>query len=241
MTPPAIDLSHGGTPYAQWLPVIESMPAWHMDERLTARLVVVAPHPDDETIGAGGAIAAAARLDVPVVIVAVTDGEAADVPGSSRGLIPRRSAERAAALDILAPGGVDVERLRVADGCITDHRGELAASLRSIVRPGDLLLTTIDSDGHPDHDACGSVVRGLAHEERQISAALYPVWAWHWHDPRRSVLASAGRRFDLTDDIARAKAQAMECFVSQTEGDAAVLPSQFVDRLSTPCEVMVPL
>jgi GlcNAc-PI de-N-acetylase len=41
------------------------------------RLVVVSPHPDDETLGVGGLIADSANRGVPIVILSVTDGEAA--------------------------------------------------------------------------------------------------------------------------------------------------------------------
>ena len=39
------------------------------------RLLVIAPHPDDETVGAGGAIATARRRGWTVTIVYVTSGD----------------------------------------------------------------------------------------------------------------------------------------------------------------------
>ena len=48
--------------------------------------LVLAPHPDDETLGAGGLIARLRRAGVPVTIVAITDGENAyaDTPHLAR-------------------------------------------------------------------------------------------------------------------------------------------------------------
>ena len=74
-----------GTPSAQWL----SWPGW-AGLRVTSvaelvppgsRLVVVAPHPDDEILGAGGLLAATARAGRDLLLVAVTDGQASH-PGS---------------------------------------------------------------------------------------------------------------------------------------------------------------
>lgn len=49
----------------------------------TRRLVIVAPHPDDETLGCGLLIAAAVRAGVRVAVIALTDGQASH-PGSRR-------------------------------------------------------------------------------------------------------------------------------------------------------------
>ena len=49
--------------------------------QLTARdrVLVLAPHPDDETIGAGGIIQAAARMKIPLKIVYLTNGDSNEV------------------------------------------------------------------------------------------------------------------------------------------------------------------
>ena len=64
-----------GTPAMVWRRHAD----WGRGEPLSlegiSRLVVVAAHPDDETLGAGGLIATAARLGCAVDIVCATDGE----------------------------------------------------------------------------------------------------------------------------------------------------------------------
>src|SRR6202044_612035 len=60
------------TPEAEWLPAFENLTAWELPFVPT---LVLAPHPDDETLGAGGLIAKLRRAGVTVTIVAITDGE----------------------------------------------------------------------------------------------------------------------------------------------------------------------
>ena len=55
-----------------WARTLEQASAWIPNPVPT---VVVAPHPDDETLAAGGLIAALTSRGIPVTVVAVTDGE----------------------------------------------------------------------------------------------------------------------------------------------------------------------
>lgn len=55
-----------------WLEALQTLPAWLPT---TAPIVIVSPHPDDETLGAGGFIASQRARGIDVSVVAVTDGE----------------------------------------------------------------------------------------------------------------------------------------------------------------------
>ena len=71
--------------------------------------VIVAAHPDDEVLGAGGLISTLAASRVRLRLVAVTDGEGSHQRHASPGpLAARRTAETAAALRAL---GVDPGRV----------------------------------------------------------------------------------------------------------------------------------
>jgi len=73
---PAIDLAVEGPSETAWAEVAAALPRWPLESLHMQRLVVVAPHPDDESLGIGGTVAMLARR-VPVTVVCVTDGEAA--------------------------------------------------------------------------------------------------------------------------------------------------------------------
>ena len=92
--------------------------------------VVVAAHPDDEVLGAGGLISVLAASRARLRLVAVTDGER-----SHRGRTPpavlarRRTAETAAALRALGARTAEVIRLRLPDGGLAAREDELTAAL----------------------------------------------------------------------------------------------------------------
>ena len=113
--PPA-DVDAWGTPEAEWLQglsSLEPMPWPPPPGRAGSpnRLVVVAPHPDDEALGVGGLITRCIAEGWAVHVVAVSDGEAAYGPQgreARRRLARRRHREQRGSLDRLAAGGPGV-------------------------------------------------------------------------------------------------------------------------------------
>lgn len=118
------------------------------------RVLVVAPHPDDETIACGGTLARLVDAGAVVTVVFATDGEAtrgASAPPDE--IARRRRGEARAACSVL---GVDrVRHLGFADGSLAERRDELTEALRTIaleVVPDGVLVPWF-LDGHPDHRA----------------------------------------------------------------------------------------
>lgn len=199
------------------------------------RLVVVSPHPDDETLGCGGLIATIAASAVPVLVIAVTDGELA---GSRVDLAEIRRAELTVALARLCgPGGATVHFLGRPDGGVAARLDLVERAVVDMIRPDDLLLCPLIDDGHPDHAA---VSAATAEAARRVGAKLlmFPVWAWHCHDPGRSRIGR-GRRFELDGSARRRKRAAIEAYVSQLGGDAPVVPAWMLPRLDRAFEVYV--
>ena len=177
--------------------------------------VIVAAHPDDEVLGAGGLISMLAASRARLRLVAVTDGERSHQGHASpASLARRRTAETNAALRALGARGAEVIRLGLPDSGLADREDELAAALAPLVAGFDLCLAPWDRDLHPDHEAAGRAARGAA------TGAFYcfPVWMWHWAfpaDPR--VPWDRALRVPLPPRIVSRKRAAITRFASQTE------------------------
>ena len=210
-----------------------------------ARVVVVAPHPDDEILTCGALLhLVAARGDAPL-IVAVTDGEASH-PGSPiwppERLRQARTDETNAALAHLGIDASRVRRLHIPDGGVTAAAPELERHLSAIIAPGDIVITTWRFDGHPDHEACGRACAAAAPACAALLVEM-PVWTWHWAAPGDArVPWQRARRLLLPDDALRRKREAVGCFASQlgadtSTGQDAILAPHALQRLLHPCEV----
>ncbi|MCY7289625.1 MAG: bifunctional PIG-L family deacetylase/class I SAM-dependent methyltransferase [Cryobacterium sp.] len=202
------------------------------------RLVVVAAHPDDETLGAGGLIASVGRAGVPVTVVVLTNGEASH-PGSSthdKGqLAALRRVEVTVAVAALAPG-TRVRLLDLPDGSLAGHREEASRAISTEIGdegPGIWLVAPWRLDGHPDHAAAAEAARHAA-RGRGVRLFEYPIWAWHWSMPGDPVwLAGVMRTFDLAPEDRRRKSRAMAVHRSQVQplsglpGDEPIIPASF--------------
>ena len=157
--------------------------------------VIVAPHPDDEVIGAAGLIHALRRRATRVSVVIVSDG-AASHPGSlrwprSRLVAERRRESRRALLRLGVHAGA-IRCLGLPDGSVAAHATRTRRSLRGIVSAyrADLIVGPAASDGHPDHRAVASALRDMPGRARRLTYQVWP--ARHRHDARTRTMAVAG-------------------------------------------------
>ena len=239
-----------GTPECDWLPWLadRNLPALDPEQWVSSlkRVVVVAPHPDDEVLALGGLLSQLARLGRSLCLIALTDG-AASHPQSTLWPPQRLAAERPfeteAALAALGATSTQVLRLRFEDGGLSQVISALSARIAQALRPGDLLFTTWRLDGHPDHDATGAA---CAEAARRVGVPLIevPVWAWHWAAPGdQRVPWSRAHRIHLDADTLQRKQTALRAFASQLQPDPstnepAVLRPSIVQRAARPFEVV---
>jgi LmbE family N-acetylglucosaminyl deacetylase len=196
------------TSEATWLASLRSTPRWDLPKR---RTVVIAPHPDDETLGAGGLIAIQRFRGVPVLVVAVTDGEAA-YP-NSYGLGDVRCREQEQALSELGLDREDVIRLKLPDSSVAEHEETLVCLLRPFISRDTLLIAPWSLDPHPDHEATGRAAQKVAGE---VGATVISWLFWAWHRNNEKSLASLPlARLELDNRAQAARAAALSHHQSQ--------------------------
>lgn len=208
------------TSWAQWA---DALPPWSPPLR---PLLIVAPHPDDETLGAGGLLSAWAGRGLPVTVLSVSDGETArpEVPG----LAEIRHAELTRALRALGfePDQADVIRLSLPDGKLDAYEQTIAARIGELLQPQSLLVAPFELDGHPDHDAAGRAAH-TAVRTRDATLVRYPIWAWLWRAAELRAAEQSAVRFELTSNSWAAKQHAIDQFRSQLDerpGGAIIPP-----------------
>lgn len=188
-------------------------------------LLVLAPHPDDAEIHAGGLIAKHVHAGVPVVVVDATRGEMA-----SRGTVTERNAEAAAASEVLGlqardnlglrDGYLDADPVALRDGivdAIRRHRATTVCCLSGHAR-------------HPDHVALAHAARVAAkaaalHGLRTPTGApaVAGVRLWFYEAELR---ADADLLVPLTEADWARKMAAIRCYVSQfVRADETGLPA----------------
>ena len=164
--------------------------------------LVLAPHPDDETLGCGGLVATLRRRQIPVHIVVMTDGAAshghADVELTA--LRRREGVEAAATLGV---GAADLTFLDHPDGSLTECRSAAiddVATLIGELDPGQLVVphwAEPNRDHAASFDIADAAVRSCA---PPTEALVTPVWLWDqfpWVAPSSHPRGRHGRRASL--------------------------------------------
>ena len=234
-----------GTPSALWDGVVRGATVlpWAAILR-QGDLLVVAPHPDDETLGAGGLIAGACAAGLDVTVFCCTDGEGAEVDLGPEGgdLAEVRRREMDAALRLLGDGGrtaPHVVRAALHDGSLAERRSDLDRLIRPMVDRAGIVVAPWPDDGHADHEAVGAACRSLC-EELGRPLLLYPVWMWHWGAP--PVTADLDLlRVPLPPSLVDRKRRAIDAHRSQRRPPrgSPILSDEFIEHFTRDAEVFV--
>ena len=127
------------------------------------RVVVLAAHPDDETLGVGGTVQLLQEAGAEVSVVVATDGEAAFPaldPSARAELGARRRDEMRAAMRELGDGDLEPVFLGLPDSGLAECEEQLTELLRELLSGADYVLVPWPHDPHPDHATVGRA--GLA-------------------------------------------------------------------------------
>jgi len=216
--------------------------------------LVVAPHPDDESLGCGGAIGLLRRYGQHVHVVFVSDGVLSH-PHSRRYPAARlralREDEARGALDVLGVPRARVSFLRLPDRGVPleDAPGfaDAVARLRAMVEKTApaTVLTPWRRDPHPDHRATSALVAAVLEGHGGMRVLEYPIWLWllaEDGDAPRPSDAMTPWRLDITPLLER-KQEAIATHRSQTtdliddDPDGFRLEPEMLDHFAHPWEI----
>jgi LmbE family N-acetylglucosaminyl deacetylase len=122
-------------------------------------LVVIAPHPDDESIGCGGALCRHVDAGDRVTVVFLTSGELGLKHLAREAAWKIRESEAKAAGKIL--GVAEMRFLRQADWMLADVSGPASNAVAEILaaeRP-QLIYVPHPREWHPDHKAANAILK----------------------------------------------------------------------------------
>ncbi|QTG82516.1 bifunctional PIG-L family deacetylase/class I SAM-dependent methyltransferase [Arthrobacter crystallopoietes] len=238
-----------GTPEQRWQEAgIAKLPALEPEAIPCrgGRLVLVAAHPDDESLGAAGLIQATLAAGADVVVLLCTAGEAShpqspthtpqdlarirlqefdavmgglasDAAHAADAIDSGDAADTADAGDPAGSGNLSWTFLDLPDGKISEHTAELDAGLAAALAGAENAV--IAATYREDGHTDHEEV-GLA-AQRAASAQgagllEFPIWYWLWAAPEQSESWRSWRSLALPAPAAAAKARALAAHVSQT-------------------------
>ena len=208
-------------------------------------ILVVAPHPDDETLGCGGLIARGATAGREVVVAILTDG-AASHPGSLRAPphsmsnIRRREAREA--VSTLSGGRARLAFFDAPDGGLAEREDQAVCWLRDLMAASSVgsVFASWSADHHPDHKAAFRIAQDYAAGSSAAFRA-YPVWGLILPDDADAGPAARCLALDIGEVVDR-KRRAIAAHRSQTTGlipdsrEAFRLSAQDLERHLNPVE-----
>jgi len=191
--------------------------------------LVIAPHPDDAELGAGGTILLLKAQGARVGILDLTDGE--PTPHGSPEIRHRETEAASAVLDIDWRGNLGLpNRSLVAD---LEARRRLAGALRQL-RPR-YLFAPYEEDAHPDHVAATALVEAARFWAKLTKTDLpgephYPQRIFYYFSIHLRLHVHPSFVLDITP-YHEAKMRALACYHSQFIEGRPTTPPTLLDDL----------
>jgi len=203
------------------------------------RVLMVFPHPDDESVYAGGLIHVLARNGLLATLIVLTKGEKSTLRNGLDENIPLadiRTQEFYRATDILGVKNRQIGAFH--DGMLSQQAVELAEFLHTqISLHNPTIIVTLEPSGiygHPDHIAVSMTI-GDSAKENNIKV-LYVTVRGDLYNPSQAArrMAAAGHTFEplvptfqlmLSEEVASVKLRAITAHTSQH-----IVNDEFVDK-----------
>ena len=215
------------------------------------RVLILAPHPDDEIFGLGGSLLQMKNRGVSIHLVYVTDGEGSAVwPDKEEIKSQRRilSEKVCRELNILKD---NITRLQMPDGAVpkSGQKGfedtvKRVRDLIDTVRP-DVVYTTHILDYWPfDHVACSEIAME-AIKQAKHKPQLWQYWVWAWYNMKPWQVFGQGfrrlKKIDIRDQITqkmRLKDLYLKSFTLDGKPWSGILPQCLLKSLEIPFEIV---
>ena len=179
---------------------------------MNKQVIVLSPHPDDESLGCGGAIRRHVLDGDPVCLIFLTSGEGRKYENPAERARMRETEARAAAKIL---GVNELEFWRQSDGLLvaTDL---LKSRLREKISSVGVtrIYVTHENEAHPDHRAAAALVRGTLSGMpiSKVEVRTYEVWT-----PIQSPIEAIDISDFIAEKRAAIRAHASQCAVLDFE------------------------
>jgi LmbE family N-acetylglucosaminyl deacetylase len=203
--------------------LVDALPIGVLRDLTERPIVVLSPHPDDESLGTGGLIALAGRRHQDATVISLTDGSGSH-PNSRtfprERLISTRRSELVEAARILGVAPDRIIELGLPDTAAPksgpDFERAVTRVLQIVTASGaDSLFVTWEHDPHCDHEAAACLAKQIRRLIPGLKLWAYPVWGWHISaDQPITAPPPAGLRL-LIDDVLPVKRAAIAAHASQ--------------------------
>jgi LmbE family N-acetylglucosaminyl deacetylase len=215
-------------------------------------VMILAPHPDDESLGCGGLIAEACRRGNPPVVVILTDGSKSHPNSQSYSADRLRDLREEEAAEAVGTLGLPRRRLmflRYTDSAAPGKGMEMLAAAGRIAALLDAFGCTVLAapwrhDPHCDHAAAAAIAR-TACDLTGAELLAYPIWGWTL-PPGKLIEEATIRGFRLNIGAHLAvKRAAVEAHRSQYAGiitddpDGFQMETAFIKRFLQPTETYI--
>lgn len=207
------------------------------------KILIIAPHQDDETLGCGGLIYKKVKEGCEIRVLFLTDGRY----GGDIGVRRREAIE---ALEVLGVKESKIDFMNWEDGDLSyllsskskykkdsDNYMECLKAYIENYKPENIYVT-YKHDRLPDHEAAYYIVKSLGIKNTKI--IQYAVWFFYGRTwPLRYLYyVMKGDRF-YREDIKterKIKQRAIDCYKSQKE---SILPKRFIKMFNKSYEVYI--
>lgn len=195
------------------------------------RVLLIAAHPDDETVGAGALLSRLSATGARLAVVHATDGAPADMTDAAAHGFQTRDLYAAAREEelrsALAHLSNAVERfpLGFVDKSLAFRLAELTDALAGVLRAfhPSVVLSHPYEGGHPDHDSVALAATlalsraRLVQPPRHLEFTSYHLWNGTLRSGSFLQDDEPATMLDADEDAGQLKQRMLRCFVSQRE------------------------